>query len=204
MARNYAALFHEYGEEMQELSDAEFGRLCRALIQYSANGTPIALCGNERFYAKRVMMHEDSVRESYQEVARARSEAGKAGAEKRWGAKTNDSKQWQTIANDGKNANSNSSSNSNSTSPDGEDRKTRARFVPPTREEVAQYVRQRGSSVDPVKFWEYFDAGGWKDAKGNPVRNWKQKLLTWEKFDDKPRRTQDKPTFLDMYLEDDA
>ena len=57
------------------------------------------------------------------------------------------------------------------------------RFAPPTLEEVTEYCRERNSPVDPRKFWEYFNAGGWKDSKGNPVRNWKQKLLTWEKYD---------------------
>ena len=30
------------------------------------------------------------------------------------------------------------------------------------------------------------------DSKGNPVRNWKQKLLTWEKFD-VPKQVEDDP-----------
>lgn len=59
------------------------------------------------------------------------------------------------------------------------------KFTPPTLEEVEAYVRERGSPVDPVRFWEYFETGGWKDAKGQPVRNWKQKLLTWEEFQPK-------------------
>ena len=41
MARNYAAIPYEYKRKMAALSDAEFGRLCRALIDYSADGTPI-------------------------------------------------------------------------------------------------------------------------------------------------------------------
>ena len=53
-------------------------------------------------------------------------------------------------------------------------------FVPPTVEEVREYCQQRKSGVDPVRFWEYFDTGGWKDSEGKPVRNWKQKLITWE------------------------
>ena len=58
-----------------------------------------------------------------------------------------------------------------------------ARENPPTLEEIEKYCRERNSPVDPKKFFEYFDTGGWKDSKGQPVRNWKQKLLTWEKFD---------------------
>lgn len=62
MARNYAALPYDYLEEMAALNDAEFGRLTRALLVYSMTGEPIALCGNERFYAKRVMAQEDRFR----------------------------------------------------------------------------------------------------------------------------------------------
>ena len=61
--------------------------------------------------------------------------------------------------------------------------KNRSRYYRPSLDEVIAYVRQRGSSVDPAKFFEYYEAGGWKDGKGNPVKNWKQKLLTWEKHD---------------------
>lgn len=53
-------------------------------------------------------------------------------------------------------------------------------FVPPTLEEVEAYCKERNSSVDPKQFYEYFSEGGWIDSKGNPVRNWKQKLITWE------------------------
>lgn len=54
-------------------------------------------------------------------------------------------------------------------------------FVPPTLEEVSEYVRQRNSSVDPKYFYDYFTTGEWIDSNGKPVRNWKQKLITWEK-----------------------
>ena len=53
-------------------------------------------------------------------------------------------------------------------------------FVPPTLEEVREYCFSRKSGVDPVHFWDYFNTGDWKDSEGKPVRNWKQKLLTWE------------------------
>ena len=57
------------------------------------------------------------------------------------------------------------------------------RFTPPTLEEVEAYVKERSSSVDPKRFFDYYSAGNWKDSKGNPVKNWKQKLLTWERKD---------------------
>jgi predicted phage replisome organizer len=59
-------------------------------------------------------------------------------------------------------------------------RKKSKSFVPPTLEEVKAYCKERNSSVDPNHFFEYFDVGKWIDSKGEPVRNWKQKLITWE------------------------
>lgn len=53
-------------------------------------------------------------------------------------------------------------------------------FVPPTVEEVEEYARSRNSKVDPKRFWEYYNAGEWKDAKGQPVKSWKQRFITWE------------------------
>lgn len=58
---------------------------------------------------------------------------------------------------------------------------------PPTLEEVKTYVREKDLSVDPNKFFEYYEEGNWHDGKGNKVRNWKQKLLTWDKHTDKPK-----------------
>lgn len=68
--------------------------------------------------------------------------------------------------------------------------KKRGRFTPPTLEEVRAYCEERKSSVDPERFFEYFQTGGWKDSKGNPVRNWKQKVITWEKHSDQPQKKQ--------------
>lgn len=84
MARNYAALPYDYLEEMDALNDAEFGRLTRALLVYSMTGEQIALCGNERFFVKRMMAQEDRFKASYDGIATKRSEAGKAGAAARW------------------------------------------------------------------------------------------------------------------------
>lgn len=63
----------------------------------------------------------------------------------------------------------------------------RKRFIPPTLEEVQAYCKERNNNVDPKKFFDYYQAGEWKDGKGDPVKNWKQKLITWEKKDNTPK-----------------
>jgi hypothetical protein len=56
-----------------------------------------------------------------------------------------------------------------------------AKMTPPTLEEVKLYCSSRASTVDPKYFFEFFSESNWIDTRGNPVRNWKQKLITWEK-----------------------
>jgi hypothetical protein len=53
-------------------------------------------------------------------------------------------------------------------------------FVPPTLEEIVAYVQERKSTVDAKRFYDYFTVGKWFDKNGSPVKNWKQKLITWE------------------------
>ena len=56
-------------------------------------------------------------------------------------------------------------------------------FTPPTLDEVKAYISENGYHVNPEHFYSYYEAGHWVDSKGQPVRNWKQKLITWEKKD---------------------
>lgn len=54
-------------------------------------------------------------------------------------------------------------------------------FVPPTLEEVKAYIESKHYNVDANYFYEYFSAGNWIDSQGKPVKNWKQKIITWAK-----------------------
>ena len=84
MARDYTALPFEYLEEMDHLSDAEYGRLIRALQQYSITGEePERLSGQEKGHWKRVRNREDRYRESFDTADRARSERGAKAANAR-------------------------------------------------------------------------------------------------------------------------
>lgn len=68
-------------------------------------------------------------------------------------------------------------------------------FTPPTLEEVEAYVVEKNLPVSAKEFWEYFEAGNWKDAKGNQVKNWKQKILTWSHYRKDNQETKDEEFF---------
>lgn len=61
-------------------------------------------------------------------------------------------------------------------------------FVPPTLEEVTAYCKERKNNVNPKAFFDYYEAGHWVDSKGAPVKNWKQKVITWEKDSRSPAK----------------
>ena len=59
---------------------------------------------------------------------------------------------------------------------------TKERFKKPTLEEIKDYcLNVRHNKVDYQYFYDYFTEGNWIDSKGNKVKNWKQKIITWEK-----------------------
>ena len=61
-------------------------------------------------------------------------------------------------------------------------RKKTKDFSPPTLEEVEAYCDSRNNRVNAKSFYDYFSASDWVDSKGNKVRNWKQKVITWESY----------------------
>lgn len=66
----------------------------------------------------------------------------------------------------------------------------RKQFIPPTLDDVRAYVAEKKLGVDAKRFFDYYEAGNWHDGKGNAVKNWKQKCITWDKHtDSKPVTT---------------
>ena len=63
-------------------------------------------------------------------------------------------------------------------------------FIPPTLEEVKAYCESRCNKIDPQYFYDYFTASDWVDSKGNKVKNWKQKIITWEGFNKEEKKNE--------------
>ena len=54
------------------------------------------------------------------------------------------------------------------------------KFVPPTVEEVKDYVAEKGYSVDAERFVSFYASKGWMIGK-NKMKSWRQAVVTWEK-----------------------
>jgi len=61
------------------------------------------------------------------------------------------------------------------------------KFAPPSLDEVDKFFKEHGYT-NADKAWNYYNDGDWKDSKGNPVVNWKQKMrMVWFKDENKPK-----------------
>lgn len=54
------------------------------------------------------------------------------------------------------------------------------KFSPPTSEQVADYVREKGYHIDPESFVAFYTSKGWK-VGNTPMKDWKAAVVTWEK-----------------------
>lgn len=61
------------------------------------------------------------------------------------------------------------------------------RFTPPSLEEVRDYCRERGNTVDPGKFIDFYESKGWMVGK-NKMKDWKAAVRTWERSEPKQGR----------------
>jgi len=55
-------------------------------------------------------------------------------------------------------------------------------FTIPSLAAIEDYIAEKKLAVNGKKFLDYFTASDWVDSRGRKVRNWKQKLLTWDGY----------------------
>lgn len=59
-------------------------------------------------------------------------------------------------------------------------RKATAKFTPPSDEEVADYVAEKGYHFNPAEFVPFYQTRGWKMKGGEPMKDWKAGCRYWE------------------------
>lgn len=60
-------------------------------------------------------------------------------------------------------------------------------FKPPTVDDVRAYCTERGNSVDPQSFVDFYESKGWMIGK-NKMKDWKAAVRTWERSETKTRQ----------------
>lgn len=180
MALEYFNAYHSYLESIEPLNDAERGRLFTALLEYSSTGVTPDLRGNERFIFPTMKGQIDRDIAKYEAKCHKNSEI----ASKRWDANgcermRTDANACERIFEDANDAKEKEKEKEKKKAKDKE-KESIKRFTPPTLAEIADYCRERGNEVDPKRFFDYFEANNWVDSKGQKVKSWKQKVISWE------------------------
>jgi hypothetical protein len=145
--------------------------------------------------------------EIYKKTCEARREAGSLGGKQKV---ANASKSYQKVAkvadNDSKNKSESESKSENkneSESENGSEIKNNSvktkRFIKPNIQEIKDYCFERKNNVDVNKFFNYYEANGWKVGK-NAMKDWKACVRTWEGNNfNSNSKTNDEPKFLSQY-----
>lgn len=55
------------------------------------------------------------------------------------------------------------------------------KYIPPTIEECKEYAISKNMIIDVDYFYEFYEAGEWHNKKGEPIKNWKQEMLSWNR-----------------------
>ena len=198
MAKEYFCAYHSYARSIKSLSDAECGRLFRALLQYSETGELINLQGREGIAFDFMVEQIDRDNQKYAEKCDKNHENGKKGGrpKKPNGFEENRTVFEETQKTQGEGKGERKGKEEGDILPPNNPPKGK-RFVAPTVEEVKAYCLERKNGLDAQAFVDFYASKGWK-VGNNPMKDWKAAVRTWEnrRKDGPPK----KETSYDMNL----
>lgn len=178
-------LFSEWKRSLVRLSLEQKGMLLDALLDYPDKGDPAfddPLLDTVWLFIGNTLSENER---KYEETSKKRSEAGKRGNEKRWGA-TDDIANIANATDDIANiaisksiSKSTDTKVSDSNSAEALPPTPKSRFSPPDVETVKNYFAEKGGTeAQAIRFNAYYESNGWKVGR-NPMKNWKAAASGW-------------------------
>lgn len=197
-------IYTAYKDKFRRLSNEQMGRLIRHVMEYQDKGT-MPECDDDLAVgvAFDVVKYDMDVnRIKYEETIERRRAAGTLGGlktqEKRRQAKqkqanASKAKQSQADASKGKQEQAKQAVNDNVnvnvfTFTKESKEKRPIGFSPPSLEDINAYIKEKKLIIDGKAFFDYFTATNWTDSKGQQVKSWKGKILTWNNHEVKKQK----------------
>ena len=186
-------LYHDIREPLELLSDEERGRLFLAILNYSEFGEVPEFSGALSMAFAFIRNAVDRDAAAWEDKREKRRVAGSMGGKQRVANQAN-----ATFAKQTEQSQANQAVPVPAPVPvpvpvpapvpapvpvkkDGEaDTPPRARFSPPSVEEVSAYCRERRNGVDAQRFVDYYTANGWRVGK-NSMKDWRAAVRNWER-----------------------
>lgn len=172
MAREFFNAYHSYLEAIEPLNDAERGRLFTACLSYSMTGEVPELRGNERFVFAGMKSQIDRDKQSYAE----KCERNRGNVLRRYTTVDDGIRTPAKPTKEKEKAKTKAKENAKEKECCAEGPR---RFTKPTVEEIRLYCRERGNAVDPQRFYDFYEAKGWR-VGNQPMKDWQAAVRTWE------------------------
>ena len=171
----YMPLYFSWSHILSDLSDAEYGKLLKAVVAYAEGNTETPELPRHLALAYRFII--DTIDRSGRKMAKATEtepETMKESAK----AETN-----QSSAPTNKAENEEIQDESATLEPKTVDNQqtspTSQKFTPPTLEAVAEHFKTQGYASNPEEFYNFYSSNGWLVGQ-NPMRNWQASASNWE------------------------
>ena len=182
MGLSYLKLFFSFREEIELLSMEERGRLVTAMLEYAETGKlpGDSLVGNERFLFTVCRQRIDRDIESYnRQVEAGRANGLKGGRPKKTPRVILETQKTQE---EDKDQDQEKEDDEAKEQGEGEEKAggAEAAAEAPTLKEVVDFCDREAPSVDGERFWNYYQAVGWR-VGGRRIVDWRAKLREWER-----------------------
>ena len=178
MAKVYIKLFYDFIEMTEPLTHEERGRLVLAMLEYAQNKQvpDDALTGNERVLFPLFRRMVDWELDSYAKLCDQNSRNGKKGGRpKKPGITQNNPSVFPETEK--------SQEQEQDQEQEQEQEKEPGRGCAeaphaPALDEVLDFCRENGMSVNGETFWNFYQAVGWQ-VGSRPIRDWRAQLRVW-------------------------
>lgn len=179
--REYFPCYNSYLRKIAKLSDQEVGRLFRALLTYSATGEAQELTGREAVAYDFIADDIDRANEAYEDrcATNKRNRLSTTINDRKRSSTTDDERPQNKDKDKDKDENKDEENIGELRSPT----RTRARFTPPSVDEVDAYARSIGKPIDAEWFVNFYTSKGWVVGK-SPMKDWRAAVRNWAKSED--------------------
>lgn len=169
------SLKSSYFDKFQSLTDEQFGSLVRLLFAYQSSREYPDIKDPVVNLAFDVIKPDiDAIIEKNERISERNRLNGSKGGRPRKNATTLPS---SDKPDNPKKPTGFSELSDNSEDPDADG------FVPPTLDQVKEYVKTHNLIVDPERFYYTYAGAGWVQNNGNPIKDWVALLLRWDNED---------------------
>ena len=168
-------LYHDSRVIVDMLTDERAGKLLKTIFQYTADGTIPELDEVTAIAFASIRAYLDRDAAKYAETCEKRKTSGMKG-----GIASSKSKQMLPNGSKSKQKqadNDNDNENDNDIEKE-KVKKEKARFAPPTVEQVREYVKENGYSVDADRFVDFYQSKNWHVGK-DKMTDWKAAVRGW-------------------------